>query len=97
LSAVRQGRRSDRSNVTPNEAVELAGPSASPPLQAIGLTVALCEHDVRARHALNPPMTNYAESQRTLDRAMKRYLAAVKAMVIVQRSGIPTVEVNIAE
>jgi len=78
-------------------AVELAGPSPSPLLQSSSMTVALCEHDVRARQALNPPMSNNGERQRNLDRAMKRYLSAVKALAVVQRTRIPSAQVNIAE
>ena len=78
-------------------AAAFAGPSPSPLLQSIGLTVALCEHDVRARQCLDGPLSDPERRLRNLDRSMRRYLAAVKALVVVQRSGLPQVQVNIAE
>jgi hypothetical protein len=77
-------------------AAAFAGPSPSPLLQSIGLTVALCEHDVRARQCLDGPLSHRESRLRNLDRSMRRYLAAVKALVIVQRSGLPPIQVNIA-
>src|SRR5262245_47165726 len=78
-------------------AVELAGPSPSPLLQSLGLTVALCEHDVRVRHSNDGPLSDRERRQRNLDRSMRRYLAAVKALVVAQRSGLPPIQVNFAE
>jgi hypothetical protein len=78
-------------------AAAFAGPSPSPLLQSISLTVALTEHDVRARQCLDGPLSDRERRLRNLDRSMRRYLAAVKALVVVQRAGAPTVQVNIAE
>jgi len=78
-------------------AARLAGPSLSPLLQSLGLTVALCEHDIRMRHVLNGPLKNNHDGQRNLDRAMRRYLAAIKALAVVQRCALPPIQVNIAE
>jgi len=78
-------------------AARLAGPSLSPLLQSLGLTVALCEHDIRMRHVLNGPLKNNHDGQRNLDRAMRRYLAAIKALAVVQRCAFSPIQVNIAE
>jgi hypothetical protein len=78
-------------------AAAFAGPSPSPLLESIGLTVALCEHDVRVRQCLAGPLADGERRLRNLDRSMRRYLAAVKALVVVQRSGLPPIQVNIAE
>jgi hypothetical protein len=76
-------------------AAALAGPSPSPLLESLGLTVALCEYDVRARQCLNNPYANHEARQRNLNRSMGRYLAAVKALLVVQRAGL-MIQVNIA-
>ncbi len=78
-------------------AARLAGPSPSPLLQSLGLTVALCEHDVRMRHGLNGPLKDNHDGQRNLDRAMRRYLAAIMALEVVQRCALPPIQFNIAE
>jgi hypothetical protein len=56
----------------------LAGFAASPLIQTLALTVALCEHDVRARQSLTGPTTDHDARQRHLDRSMRRYLEACK-------------------
>jgi hypothetical protein len=78
-------------------AVELAGPSPSPVLRSVSLTVALCEFDVRARQGIDGPLTDVERRQRNLDRSMRRYLAAVRTLAVVQRAGLPPIQVNIAE
>jgi hypothetical protein len=77
-------------------AAELAGPSPSPVLKSLALTVALCEHDLRIRHAINGPQTYYDSGQRCLDRAERRYLAAVRMLATVQRMNLPNIQVNVA-
>jgi len=46
---------------------------------------------------LNGPLKNNHHGQRNLDRAMRRYLAAIKALAVVQRCALPPIQVNIAE
>ena len=75
---------------------ELAGPSPSPLLQSIGLTVALCEHDVRARQSVDGPLSNVGTRLRNLDRSMRRYLAACRMLALVQRLNLPSIQVNVA-
>jgi hypothetical protein len=75
---------------------QLAGPSSSPLVQSLALTVALTEADVRSRQVQNGPLTRNQDGQRNLDRAMRRYLAACKALAAVQRLNLPTIQVNIA-
>jgi hypothetical protein len=77
-------------------AAGLAGPSPSPLLQSLGLTVALCEHDIRMRHVLNGPLKDNHDGQRNLNRAMRRYLAAIKALAVVRRLDLPPIQVNVA-
>ena len=74
----------------------LAGPAPSPLAASLALTVALCESDVRLRHTLNGPLRNNLDGQRKLDRAMRRYLAAIKALAVVQRLNLPPIQVNMA-
>jgi hypothetical protein len=75
---------------------ELAGPGASPIVESLALTVAMCEHDLRVRHMVNGPQINHADGQKYLDRAARRYLAAVKMLATVQRMGGLNIQVNLA-
>lgn len=77
-------------------AARLAGPSPSPLLESLALTVAMCEADVRMRCVLNGPLKDNLDGQRNLDRAMQRYLAACKMLATVQQLGLPSIQVNVA-
>jgi hypothetical protein len=78
-------------------AATLAGPSPAPLLQSLAFTVALCEHDVRARQFVDGPLINSDLRQRNLDRSMRRYLAACRALATVQRLNTPNIQVNLAQ
>ena len=48
------------------------------------------------RQFANPPLRNNDDGQRNLDRAMRRYLAACKALAVIQRLDLPPIQVNMA-
>ena len=50
---------------------KLAGPSPSPLVESLALTVALCEHDVRVRQTHDGPLKNRPNHQQNLDRSMQ--------------------------
>lgn len=76
---------------------ELAGPSPTPLLQTMALTVALCEHDLRARQAVDGPTTSHELRQRLLDRSMRRYLEACKTLAQIRKQDRPSIQLNLAE
>ena len=82
---------------------ELAGPD-SPPLERLLVArIVACWlylHYAEARYAQGLgqlTMTQGEYHQRTIERADRRYLAAIKALAQVRRLPIPSVQVNIAE
>jgi len=77
---------------------DLAGPSPSPLVSSLALTVALCEADVRLRQALNKPTATTVprDIQSALNGSMRRYLAACKMLATVQQLGLPPIQVNVA-
>jgi hypothetical protein len=78
---------------------DLAGPTPTPLIRSLALTVALCEVDIRYRQAINGPVSEFArlDHQSAFNGAMKRYLSACRTLAIAQRLDLPTVQVNIAE
>ena len=75
----------------------LAGPSPSPLAASLALTVALCEADLRMRQISDPPLKSNNDGQRHLDRAMRRYLHAIKTLAVIHRLNLPPIQVNVAE
>ena len=75
----------------------LAGLSPSPLVQTLALTVALCEHDLRARQAVDGPTTDDALRQRHLDRSMRRYLKACEALATIRKKDLPSIQLNVAQ
>ena len=82
---------------------ELAGTEPTPLEQLlVGRIVAcwLALHYAEMRYAQNLGKLTMEQGeyhQRTIDRAQKRYLAAIKALAQVRRLLIPSVQVNIAD
>lgn len=83
---------------------ELTGPNASPLETMLAERIVLCwEHvgmvERQYARALQDSMSlDKAEYyQRSLDRAQKRYLSAIKMLAIVRRLQIPAMQVNIGE
>jgi hypothetical protein len=74
-------------------AAELAGPSPSPLVESLALTVALAHYDLRFRQALAGPLTTNPHSQQFLDHAMRRYLSVVRMLAAVQR--LPVIQINL--
>lgn len=79
-----------------NRAAGLMAGSSSPLIETLSLTVALCEHELRARQLMNNPLSNFPDGQKNYDRAMRRYLAACKTLATVQKLEFPSLQVNIA-
>ena len=77
---------------------ELAGPSPTPLIRSLALTVALCENDVRDRQVFgsNTNLSLDRRVQTALNGSMRRYLAACKMLATVQRLDLPPVQVNVA-
>jgi hypothetical protein len=100
----RSNRQTDQKGGIPDDpdiwrrADELAGPSPTALVQSLALTVVLCEVDLRYRQALCGPLTTSAprDLHGALNSVTKRYLAAVKGLALVQRLGLPDIQVNIA-
>jgi hypothetical protein len=85
------------SNDVRRNAAAISGPHPSKLVESLAFTVALCEHDLRSRQALDGPLTNNVEGQQNLDRAMRRYLAACRTLAMVRNLNLPNIQVNIAE
>ncbi len=77
---------------------ELAGPSPTPLIRSLALTVALCENDVRDRqvYGSNANLSLDRKVQAALNGSMRRYLAACKMLAMVQRLDLPPIQVNLA-
>jgi hypothetical protein len=80
---------------------ELAGPSPSPLEQLLADRAATCWlwlHDLEIRLAqakdLTIPQAEYR--QRAVDRAHKRYLAALKTLALVRKLALPVLQINVA-
>jgi len=82
---------------------ELAGPDAPPVVRLLVARIVACWlqlHYAEARYAQGLgqlTMTQGEYHQRTIERAQRRYLAAIKALAQVRRLLVPSVQVNIAE
>ncbi len=82
---------------------ELAGPDTSPLERLLVGRIVACWlqlHYAEARYAQNLGSLTMAQGdyhQRTIERAQRRYLAAIKALAQVRRLAIPAVQVNIGE
>ena len=81
----------------------LAGPDAPPLERLLVDRIAACWlqlHYAEARYAQHLGSLTMAQGeyhQRTIERAQRRYLAAIKALAQVRRLPIPSIQVNIAE
>ena len=82
---------------------ELAGPEPPPLERLLVARIVACWlqlHYAEARHAQQLGTLTMAQGeyhQRTIERAQRRYLAAIKALAQVRRLLTPSVQVNIAE
>jgi hypothetical protein len=77
---------------------DLAGPTPTPLIRSLALTVSLCEVDVRYRQALCGPISQVVsrEHQSAFNGSMRRYLSACRALAMVQRLELPPIQVNLA-
>jgi hypothetical protein len=82
---------------------ELAGPDPTPLERLLVSRIVACWlhlHYAEARYAQNLGKLTMEQGeyhQRTIDRAQRRYLAAIKALAQVRRLFTPAVQVNIAD
>ena len=81
---------------------ELAGPAPTP-LEALLVERIVTNHLVLARAEMAAAQNEGTQSirqadygQRTVDRAQKRYLAAIKALAAIRRLPLPVVQLNVA-
>ncbi len=81
---------------------ELAGPEPTPLERLLVSRIVACWlalHYAEARYAQNLGKLTMEQGeyhQRTIDRAQKRYLAAIKALAEVRRRRLPIVQLNVA-
>jgi hypothetical protein len=80
---------------------ELGGPAAAPLERLLAERIACCwlalqEADRRALHREGLSLAQATYYDRRLDRAQRRYLAAIKALAVVRRLGLPAVQLNVA-
>jgi hypothetical protein len=81
---------------------ELSGPNPSPVERILVERIVACwlqvqDADVRYAQAKNPSIPWGEYYQRRMDRAHRRYLAAIKALALVRKLALPVLQVNIAE
>jgi hypothetical protein len=81
---------------------ELAGPNPTPVEKLLVERVVACwlqvqDADIRYAQAKNLAMTWGDYYQRRMDRAHKRYLAAIKTLAVVRKLAVPVLKVNIAK
>jgi hypothetical protein len=72
---------------------DLAGPDPTPIVETLAMTAAMFWHELRIRQiAWN---SGSEATQRAIDRSLKRYLATLRTLAMVQR--VPRLQVNIAQ
>jgi hypothetical protein len=76
---------------------DMAGPRPSPLVESLALSVLLCEHDLRERQLLtaDTKLALDGRVQAATNGAMRRYLAACRALTIARRMDVPAIQVNI--
>lgn len=82
--------------------VELAGPAPAPLERLVAERIVTCwlhlhhlERIYASKDSMSLELGIYF--QRSIDRAQKRYLAAIKALAVVRRLALPALQVNIAQ
>jgi hypothetical protein len=80
---------------------ELAGPTPTPPERLLVERVVSCwlhlhhlEQLYAQKEGMSPELGTYYQG--SLDRAHKRYLAAIKTLALVRKLAVPVLQVNIA-
>lgn len=81
--------------------VELAGPDPTPLERLLVERVVACwlqvqDADIRYAQATNLSGARLDDYQRRMDRAHRRYLAALKTLALVRKLALPVLQVNIA-
>jgi hypothetical protein len=79
---------------------ELAGPTPTPLERVLVERIVACwlhMYHLEVLCAGNNGMEWVAHHQRCLDRAHKRYLAAIKTLAVVRKLAVPVLQVNIAK
>jgi hypothetical protein len=82
--------------------VELVGPTPSPLERLLAERIAVCWLHVNYLEAIygshdNMTLDQGMYYQKSIDRAHKRYLSAIKTLAVIRRLALPVLQVNIAK